>query len=65
MALDFPNENLAVSRVISGDCVDPVSKRIRKIIGPWDIGHQSQQVIISRARGLYSEAYSQEMEARQ
>lgn len=64
MALDFPDENLAIARVISGDCVDPVSTKIRKIIGSWDVGHQSQQVIISRARGLYGEAYLQAMEAR-
>ena len=64
LALDFPNENLAVARVLSGNCTDQVSKLIRRIIGSWDVGHQSQQNITARVRGLYSDTYTLVLEER-
>ncbi len=62
-ALDLPDVNQVINRVISDKCTDPVSYEIRKSIGTWDIGHQPQRVIETRIRGMYDDCYIQSLEA--
>ena len=64
MALDFPDINQAISRVLSGNTPDVVSRKIKKAIGQWDIGHQPQSIIASRIRGLYDDIYVSAIEDR-
>ncbi len=62
-ALDLPDVDQTINRVISDKCTDHVSYEIRKSIGTWDIGHQPQRVIETRIRGMYDDCYIQSIEA--
>ena len=62
LATGLPRKEETVARVLSGDTEDEVSWRIRKKIGSWDIGHQTQSVIRTRVLGLYPEVYMEVIE---
>ena len=62
LATGLPDKNEAVARVLSGNTPDEVSYRIRKGIGSWDIGHQTQATIKTRVMGMYDDIYMEVIE---
>lgn len=57
LSLGLPSLEQAIARILNLKLSDPVTMEIGRSIGSWDLGRQSQSVIIKRVTGCYPDAY--------